>query len=183
MRLPDWLRVRSTRRSGPRTVTVTLTADTREFVAAMDRVAEQTRELTYRMRLSRERAIGMAYVHRLLDDFREWVTPFDPVAEAEAYAETWSSPGGTTSVRFGWLGEDGDYAYALGHNVCEDDFAAALGLLGEDEWNFTVGYMVITPHPRDCELCPQGYCDGGWSARFYDSEIGTEPIPVTWWSA
>lgn len=106
---------------------------------------------------------------------------FDPLAEAEAYAESWAH-GGSGTVRFGWLGEDGDYAYALGHDVSEDDFAAALDLDG-DGWNFQIGYMVVTEHPRDCSECAAGYCDGGWSARFYDSEIGTESIPVTWWSA
>lgn len=106
---------------------------------------------------------------------------FDPRTEAEAYAESWAH-GGSGTVRFGWLGEDGDYAYALGHDVSEDDFAAALDL-GRDDWNFQIGYMVVTEHPDDCAECALGYCDGGWSARFYDSEIGTESIAVTWWSA
>ena len=108
-------------------------------------------------------------------------TAFDPMAEAEAYAESWAYPGSPTTVRFGWLGEDGDYAYALGHDVPEDDFAAALDLDGDD-WNFRIGYMTVTEHPQNCERCAKGYCDGGWEARFFENEV-EGAIAVTWWSA
>lgn len=107
------------------------------------------------------------------------MSAFDPRAEAESYAETWAQAG--HEIRFGWLGEDGEYAYALGHDVSEDDFAAALDLDGDD-WNFDIGYMVVTEHPHDCDDCVRGYCDGGWAARFYENEVEGS-IPVTWWSA
>lgn len=78
MRLPDWIRIRNVRRSGPRTITVTLTADSSQFAESMARVQaamdEHKSMRRYYRRIAEERAKGLAYVHGLLDAFRAEVT-------------------------------------------------------------------------------------------------------------
>ena len=71
MRLPHWVRIRSFRRTSPGTVTVTLVADTSQFLDAMDRVQadfeESASRRRHRRRIAAERAKGLAYVDELLD--------------------------------------------------------------------------------------------------------------------
>ena len=90
MKLPDWLHVRSTRRTGQRSVTVTLFADTSAFDAAMreasvslSRMAKAIRgvridgpaplrrfadQVHIRAVAQDERAIARAYLDDLVDD-------------------------------------------------------------------------------------------------------------------
>jgi hypothetical protein len=64
VKLPSWLRVRSTTRVAGK-VTVTLTADTTGFEAAMRETASIVR---YQQRVAHERSLGLAYVGVQLDE-------------------------------------------------------------------------------------------------------------------
>lgn len=71
MKLPDWLRIRSTRREPGRLV-VNLSLDTSQFEAAMKSAAatqyEALSRIRYANKIRRERALGRRFVDGLLSD-------------------------------------------------------------------------------------------------------------------
>lgn len=69
MKLPTWLRTKSTRRSAERTITVDLEIDTAQFEDAMYDVVEGFSRAQHERRLRHERSLGQAYVGVLLDDW------------------------------------------------------------------------------------------------------------------
>lgn len=59
------------RRPAPRTVTVTIEADTSGFLTGMSRVHEELADMRYRQRIAQERLQGLAFVGEQLDGLCE----------------------------------------------------------------------------------------------------------------
>lgn len=103
MRAPRWLRLRSTRRRTPGTVTVELDVDVSEFVDACSRASEALAEGRYRRRIAHQRSLGLAQVGVQLDELCHDLG-LDPV-------ETWRKPRAEEQARARLLREAAVRAY------------------------------------------------------------------------